>query len=1139
MAYAVDRHRAGRHTVAPVRPRVVILPILLALLLLPASALGAGPRIVDLGAAFHPVAVNSESVVAGDLQASLRAARWKDGVLSTLAPLTMPAAYEESSATDINEDGDVVGRSFRDAFPAPSQIRATVWPGGGGASGIAPAVTNANVPMSEGEAINDAGVVAGGSAFCRANMSCGFPQAARGSGGGSFSLLPPEPGASQSSDATDINNGGVVVGTSAGAGAIWTGTSHASLGTFFPAAINDAGTIAGRIGSTPYQRSAAGVLTSIPAAGNANDINAAGDIVGSQTAPFDGWVLHQGTVYDLDSLLPEGTTGWDILSATGISDTGEIVGRAEHNGTQVGYLLTPDYPGFRVFGSVTSTDGQGIPGVAMRVTGPHEVTVVTDQAGEYSIDLEAGTYTIASLDDAVRPKAPQLGCGATACTFTIDTADVRRDFEKGCARSLTMGASFAAINGCFVKKSETEYETTEPFRVNGLDVTPGGKVSFNTLSASMTGGPLTLRIGDDGILQDQSVDWSFAAGTITFTPPSVRVRGVPLSGSVSVATTAGSSTLTLTGEIPKDLRASFNPFTGWEASQPDLDGSFSATVTATTTNDDGLRSLGLAASPADVIKLPFRPGAADDPAKPKNALTVRELRGSFDFVTHNWTLGAKVSAPFGKSEAIEVDATLMFNGHFLPVRITVNANGINRPIPPPGIFLQRLAFDFGLTGLGATDPFTWTAGVGISLGPQMTPRYVNLGVTTLAVIPTEYASLDGTVTLADVDRNPLTLEDTTYAGDGIMRIFDQPIASGGFTWFIGLGSVEFRGRVQYEDPTGGIVVSGSAKGWWDGAAAEAFLSGKGTVHIHDLIENDIDYVVSKRGIAACAGDRSGTYGISYEFATGREHIGGCDLGAFSVRPLAPRVRASAAGPKTFRLGARQGVTALAVKGARFKVKGPGVNVTRSGDRAFKRGRVRVIPIGAEKTTYVILLSPKAGRYAVTGASSVRFASRLPDPKVTATLSGDGCRPALRWRARRIAGQQVRIVDGAATGHAILTSSKKASGKVMARPAGEAVRTLEAQVLQGDGVRATIRLARYAPVAGAKPIATGNLRRARRGIAWDPVCGATAYRVKVGRARAKRTRKPALTTRVPKGARVVVTAIGRGGAKGPAASAKLR
>src|SRR6201999_3080657 len=130
----------------PVRPRVVILPTLLALMVLPASALGAGPRIVDLGAAFHPVAVNSESVVAGDLQASLRAARWKDGVLTTLAPLTMPAAYEESSATDINEDGDVVGRSYRDAFPAPSQIRATVWPGGGGASGIAPAVTNANVP---------------------------------------------------------------------------------------------------------------------------------------------------------------------------------------------------------------------------------------------------------------------------------------------------------------------------------------------------------------------------------------------------------------------------------------------------------------------------------------------------------------------------------------------------------------------------------------------------------------------------------------------------------------------------------------------------------------------------------------------------------------------------------------------------------------------------------------------------------------------------------------------------------------------------------------------------------------------------------------------------------------------------------
>lgn len=311
------------------------LPAVLGMLvLLMPGAVAAANRIVDLGADFFPVAVNDNAVVAGDVLGD--AARWNDGVVTMLPPL---ATYLGSEAHGINAAGDVVGRS-ENFSASPSRLRATVWPATGGAQAIAPAVDNANVPLSVANAINATGVVAGDSAHC-VGMVCGYPQAATGTAGGTFSLLPPNDLGSSNSRALDINDAGVIVGYVAGAGAMWVNGSYTSLGTFRPVAINASGAMAGGVGpqGLPYERTAAGELVAIPVGGTARDINAAGDVVGSESG--DGWLRRNGTMMRVDDLLPPDAEGWDILTADAISDGGVIVGRAMHDGTAVGYLLAP------------------------------------------------------------------------------------------------------------------------------------------------------------------------------------------------------------------------------------------------------------------------------------------------------------------------------------------------------------------------------------------------------------------------------------------------------------------------------------------------------------------------------------------------------------------------------------------------------------------------------------------------------------------------------------------------------------------------------------------------------------------------------------------------------------------------------
>jgi probable HAF family extracellular repeat protein len=121
-----------------------------------------------------------------------------------------------------------------------------------------------------------------------------------------------------SSSASAINEHGQVTGLLAGPGG--TGT-HAFL--YFNGFLTDLGTLGG-------------------AESYSDDINNFGAIVGtSDSANGRAAFLYEGgAMYDLSGLLVS-NTGWNLIGATGINDSGQIIGYGSINEELHGFLLTP------------------------------------------------------------------------------------------------------------------------------------------------------------------------------------------------------------------------------------------------------------------------------------------------------------------------------------------------------------------------------------------------------------------------------------------------------------------------------------------------------------------------------------------------------------------------------------------------------------------------------------------------------------------------------------------------------------------------------------------------------------------------------------------------------------------------------
>lgn len=284
-------------------------------------------------------AVNNAGTVAGWAQ---NASGNQQAFVSTPNGLkALSAASSESYAYGINNSGTVVGTTY-----VNGTAHGTIWNGSSttdlgantyamainnsgevvGGNGDAFAVVNGQlqnlgnpqgVNWSAAYGINDSGTVVGDG-----QMANGTFRGIIWSPGGSMILLGTLGGSS--SQATDINNGGEVVGFAS----VSSGYQHAF--SMLDAIMIDLGTLGG---GSSY----------------AYGVNNSGEIVGySYLADGDqhAFLYDDGKMLDLNSLLPN-NSGWDLLQAYGINASGQITGEGLYNGQLSAFLLTdpPAGPG--------------------------------------------------------------------------------------------------------------------------------------------------------------------------------------------------------------------------------------------------------------------------------------------------------------------------------------------------------------------------------------------------------------------------------------------------------------------------------------------------------------------------------------------------------------------------------------------------------------------------------------------------------------------------------------------------------------------------------------------------------------------------------------------------------------------------
>lgn len=309
-------------------------------------------------ATFLPAAINNSGQVAGTSGA--HAVLWDAG--SGTRDLGNPPGGLSSSAAALDDQGDVVGTTYLGGS-AQSQYHAFLWQPGAGMRDIG----TLGGYFARATGVNDKGQVVGRSTTPATPAS--GSRAFLWRDGSSMVGLEGLPGGTDSGAAA-INAGGQVVGDASTAQSpahafLWDAASGMhDLGTLpgdfssRATAINDTGQVVGYSSASGYPDhpvlwlGGGSQVTLIPAAGSPfhtlpTGINDKGQVVGSVYAtggdgqpPDRAFLYRDGKLLYITDLIA-GDSGWELRSAAGINNRGQIVGLGVHDGKFRGYLLTP------------------------------------------------------------------------------------------------------------------------------------------------------------------------------------------------------------------------------------------------------------------------------------------------------------------------------------------------------------------------------------------------------------------------------------------------------------------------------------------------------------------------------------------------------------------------------------------------------------------------------------------------------------------------------------------------------------------------------------------------------------------------------------------------------------------------------
>jgi hypothetical protein len=308
-----------------------------------------------------------------------------------------------------------------------------------------------------------------------------------------------------------------------------------------------------------------------------------------------------------------------------------------------------------------------------------------------------------------------------------------------------------------------------------------------------------------------------------------------------------------------------------------------------------------------------------------------------------------------------------------------------------------------------------------------------------------------------------------------------------------------------------VTATGSATGWFSGT--DFNLDGQYQLTLPVIGTIGAHGVLSSAGYALC-----GTYGFITEgigtqnWLTPPEDLASCDMTPFTALPHAAADIAAVGAARVIHVPAGQRVFGLAVRGRaaapRVRVIGPGgiSFLSPAGAHPLRTSRAIIVPVDQLRTTYVYLHNPARGRWRIVpvAGSIIRIDSAhlLPRPHVAVKLTRlRNGKIRVRWAARRIAGQQLRLLDraaGSATTIQRLTSAGR--GTITFTPVNPLAsrRTIEADVFQRGKPRAQLIAARYRLTLGGPPgkVGAATVKRTAGGLSvgWGRASRAHSYLV---------------------------------------------
>ena len=560
------------------------------------------------------------------------------------------------------------------------------------------------------------------------------------------------------------------------------------------------------------------------------------------------------------------------------------------------------------------------------------------------------------------------------------------------------------------------------------------------------------------------------------------------------------------------------------AGLPALLGGITGSATVRATNDNGL----------DVRNLKL-----DIPEFKVRVVPIKNVSLAYSQTPDGdrWEGGATVALPGPRPVEISGSAAFL-NGGF--AQASGSVSGITAPFGG-FVFLDKVSGSLTLQ-----PDFAFSGGIGLTAGPR------------IPVLDAAAAALDGTFSFSEGPPD-------TYALGGNLKLAEVSLASANAAYRTD-GLFTFNGKLDFSKA--GFGIESDLSGFVSAGGFNAEGSGKIKTPGPDV---DGQGLISDKGVAGCGTVSAWLVKVSAGFGyhwgdVAPEPFSGCDLGPYRSEASASGHAAQALGPggsTTVRLPSGLRAAAFAVAGAGAP---PSVTLTEPGggrtigtpaDTYVQGPDAVTLRYGPRATTYLLVRQPKGGEWTVSvdGGSStvtgISTANALPDPDVSARVTGGGASRVMRFRARRIPGQRIVFTEVANGIDRPIAATARSSGRIRFTPSEGAAgsRLVTAEVAQDGMPRTSIAVARFRTSGVVRPGPVGRVRARRKGsravFTWGRAKRAASYDVSVSVTDGRRLRLTRTSRRVVVGrlfrtdrVKVVVRARTRAGRLGAGRGARV-